>query len=556
MTMQTATMTAPVVTTPTKTVRKIPAKTEGAAQATVRRPLRVAAYCRVATKKDEQHLSYEAQKGFYTDKIMKNPDWVYVEVYADRGLTGTQATKRPDFMRMIRDCKKNKIDLILTKGIQRFARNTLDSLEYVRLLKSMGIGVLFEIQGINTLKMSNEMMLTMYAGMAQNESENISANVRWGWQRSFARGKVNISYKSFLGYRKGADSQPEIVPEEAAIVRRIYNEFLMGRTPQQIADSLTELGIPTPMGKPVWMASTATAILRNEKYIGDALLGKTYVEDCLTHKAAVNNGEQPQYYVENNHPAIIDKPTWHRAQEELARRGGKRRVRETGVKTEQGKYSSKYALTELLFCGECGTPYRRCTWSKNGRKKTVWRCVSRLDHGTKYCKASPTVEENVLQDAILEAVARFAQSSPAALELLKQHIGMGLSGRDADGDDPYAVQARVSELEAEIDALYVRQRNDPQGGQGGYDGEFERLYGEKNALVEKLAQIRAAANRASAEQSRLDEIFTVTDGLRNRPLAWDEALIRQMVECVRVASKEKLRIRFRLGVELDADLNG
>jgi DNA invertase Pin-like site-specific DNA recombinase len=549
--MQTATTTAPVAMPPTKTVRKIPAKAEIAAQTTVKRPLRVAAYCRVSTKKDEQHLSYEAQKAFYTDKIMKNPDWVYVDVYADRGLTGTMATKRPDFMRMIRDCKKGKIDLILTKGIQRFARNTLDSLEYVRLLKGMDIGVLFEIQGINTLKMSNEMMLTMYAGMAQNESENISANVRWGWQRSFAKGKVNISYKSFLGYRKGADGQPEIVPEEAAIVRRIYNEFLMGLTPQQIADSLTGLGVPTPMGKPVWMASTATAILRNEKYTGDALLGKTYIEDCLTHRSKANNGEQPQYYVENNHPAIIGKPTWLRAQEELARRGGKRRVRDKGVKTEQGKYSSKYAMTELLFCGECGTPYRRCTWSKNGKKKAVWRCVNRLDHGTQYCKASPTIEESVLQEAILQAMTRFAKSSPAALELLKQHIGMGLSGRDADEDDPYAVQARVSELEAEIDALYVRQRQDATGD---YDGEFARLYGEKRALGEKLAQIKATAKHASAEQSRLDEIFTVTDGLRNRPLMWDESFIRQMVECVRVVSRDRIRIRFRLGVELDADL--
>jgi hypothetical protein len=326
----------------------------------------------------------------------------------------------------------------------------------------------------------------------------------------------------------------------------------MGLTPQQIADNLTGLGILTPMKKPVWIASTVTAILRNEKYVGDALLGKTYIEDCLTHRSRANNGEQPQYYVENNHPAIIERPTWHRVQEELARRGGKRRVREKGVKTEQGKYSGTYALTELLFCGECGTPYRRCTWSKNGKKKVVWRCVSRLDHGKQYCKGSPTLEEDVLQEAILEAVARFAQTSPAALELLKTHIGMGLSGRDAGEGDPYAVQARINELEAEIDALYLRQRQDATGD---CDGEFERLYGEKNALDEKLAQIKATANHAGAEQSRLDEIFIVTDGLRNRPLLWDETLIRQMVECVRVVSRDRLRIRFRLGVEADAELN-
>ncbi|MDR1465384.1 MAG: recombinase family protein [Oscillospiraceae bacterium] len=555
--MQTMTIMPPLAMPPQtvlspKTVRKIPAKPEFASDATVKRPKRVAAYCRVSTKKDEQHLSYEAQKDVYTEKIMRNPEWQYVDIYADRGITGTQATKRPDFMRLIRDCKKGKIDLIITKSVTRFARNTLDSLEHVRLLKSMGIGVLFEIQNINTLTMANEMILTMYAGMAQNESENISANVRWGWQRSFAKGKVNISYKSFLGYRKGADGQPEIVPEEAAIVRRIYNEFLMGFTRKQIADSLTELGIPTPMGKGTWLPSTVHSILRNEKYTGDALLGKTYIPDCLTHKAVANNGEMPQYYVENNHPAIIERGVWNRAQEELARRGGKRKVKEKGTTSEQGKYSSKYALTELLICGECGTPYRRVTWSKNGKKKAVWRCISRLDYGKQYCKESPTVEESVLQDAILEALARFVRQNSAALDVLKQHIGMALSG-EADGDDPYAIQARIGEIGVALNDLYELIAQ--PGNEDGCESQFEALYGEKAALKEKLAAIKATANHASAEQSRLDEIFTVADGLRNRPLEWEEPLIRQMVECVKVVSKNWIRIRFRPGIELDAGLD-
>jgi DNA invertase Pin-like site-specific DNA recombinase len=503
----------------------------------------------VSTKKDEQHLSYEAQKDVYTEKIMQNPDWQYVDIYADKGITGTQATKRPDFMQLIKDCKKGKIDLILTKSDTRFARNTHDSLEHVRLLKSMGIGILFEIQNINTLTMANEMILTMYAGMAQNESENISANVQWGWQRSFAKGKVNISYKSFLGYRKGADGQPVIVPEEAEVVKRIYTEFLIGKTRQQIADGLTADGIPTPMSKGTWLASTVHSILRNEKYTGDALLGKTYIPDCLTHKAVVNNGERPQYYVENNHPAIIERGIWNRVQEELARRGGKRKVKEKGTKTEQGKYSSKYALTELLICGECGTPYRRVTWSKNGKKKAVWRCISRLDYGKKYCKESPTIEETVLQDAILETFARFARQNAAALDILKQHIGMALSG-ETYGDDPYAVQARLGEVDAALKDLYAIISE-----QDGCESQFEALYGEKAALNEKLERIKAAKGHDSAEQSRLDEIFTAIDGLRGRPLMWEEPLIRQMVECVKVVSKSRIRIRFHPGVELDAELD-
>lgn len=551
--MQTATIpaTLPQATPPVKTVRIIPVKPEFTEQAAIKRILRVAAYCRVSTKKDEQHMSYEAQKDFYTNKIMKNPEWQYVDTYGDRGITGTIAKKREDFMRMIRDCKKGKIDLIITKSIYRFSRNTLDTINFVRTLKAMGIGIIFETQGLDTRKVSNEFMMTVYAGMAQAEIENLSANVKWGKQRSFAKGNVHISYKSFLGYRKGADGQPEIVPEEAVIVRKIYDSFLAGQTYQQIADDLTVSGVPTPMKKNVWMASTVQSILQNEKYSGDAILQKTYITDCLTHESKVNNGELPQYYVENNHPPIIDRGTWNQVQEEMTRRGGKRKVKEVGTTTEQGKYSSKFALTELLVCGECGTPYRRCTWSKNGKKKIVWRCISRLDFGKRYCKESPTLEESVLQEAILEAVIKISQTSVNALEILKQHIGIGLSGIDPDGDDPYTIQARICEIEAALDDLYTQQGKDTTGD---YESQFEALFGEKGALKKKLAEIKTAANHASAEQSRLDVLFTIVDGVRNHPLEWDEKTVRQMVECVKVISKEKLTIRFRWGDELDVPM--
>lgn len=198
-------------------------------------------------------------------------------------------------------------------------------------------------------------------------------------------------------YRKGADGKPEIVPEQAVTVRQIYERFLSGRSLQQVADELTGSGIPTPMGKTVWQPGVIQSILSNEKYKGDALLGKTYTEDCISKKVRVNAGERPQYYVENNHPANHRCATFARVQEELARRASKRKVKQVGTKTEQGKYSSKYALTELLVCGECGTPYRRCTWTVGGKKKIVWRCISRLDFGKKYCHHSPTMEEAPLQ---------------------------------------------------------------------------------------------------------------------------------------------------------------
>lgn len=452
-------------------------------------------------------------------------------------------------MRMIRDCKKGRIDLIITKSVQRFARNTLDSIEYSRMLKSLDIGIIFETQGLDTRKMSNEFMLTIFASMAQNESENISANVKWGRRKAFKNGSVHFAYKSFLGYSKGADGKPEIVPEEAEIIQRIYADFLSGTSLRDIAAGLMADDILTAKGKETWTPEVIKSVLRNEKYVGDALLQKTYIADCLTHKSKNNNGELPQYYIENNHPAIIDRRTWNQAQEELTRRGGKRKVKEVGTTTEQGKYSSKFALTELLICGECGTPYRRCTWSKNGKKKIVWRCISRLDYGKKYCKESPTLEENILQDAILGQIVELARTNTAALELLKQHIGMGLSGKSAGEDDPYAIQARIGEISTALSELYELQAKNPRDN---YDSRYEALYTERNTLKEKLARIKATADHTSAEQSRLDKIFTVVDGLKNRPLDWDDQIVRQMVECVKVVSEDKIAIRFRLGVETEA----
>jgi hypothetical protein len=374
-------------------------------------------------------------------------------------------------------------------------------------------------------------MLTIYASLAQAESENLSANIGWGFRKSFKSGHVSLRYKSLLGYRAGADGQPEIDPEQAATVRRIYSEFLAGYSLQVIADGLTADGVPTAKGGTEWKREVVQSILRSEKYIGDAILQKTFVEDCLTHKTKVNNGELPQYYVENNHPAIIDRPTWQRVQEELARRGGKRKVKEKGTKTQQGKYSGKYALTELLVCGVCGKPYRRCTWSKNGQKKFVWRCISRLDFGKKYCADSPSIEESVLQAAILEALTEQAKIDPGILDAVKQDLGVA--------------------LDAEIDTLYERQKADLQGA---YDGEFERLYARRNALKDRLVQHKASAAHAGAEQARLTDLFTVVDGIRNRTLDWSEPVIRQTVERVQILGKDRLNIRFRFGGEVEVPL--
>lgn len=236
-------------------------------------------------------------------------------------------------------------------------------------------------------------------------------------------GNVSFAYKSFLGYRQSADGKPEIDPAQAITVRRIYAEFLSGKSLQQIADGLTADTIPTPMGKAVWQPGVIQFILSNVKYKGDALLGKTYIEDCISKKVRINGGERAQYYVENNHPAIIDADTFAQVQEELAWRTSKRKVKQIGTTTEQGKYCGKYTLTELLVCGECGTPYRRCTWTASGQKRIVWRCISRLDYGKKYCHHSPTMEEASLQDAVMNTILKTAKSNPDILQTLKMHKG-------------------------------------------------------------------------------------------------------------------------------------
>jgi len=390
------------------------------------------------------------------------------------------------------------------------------------MLKGMGIGIIFEKEGFDTRKATDEFLLTIFSGLAQAESESISANIKRGKEWSAAQGKVTFAYENFLGYRKGPDGRPEIVPEEAAVVEEIYNRFLSGESFQQIALALQSQGIKTVKGCDKWSYTSIRSILRSEKYKGDALLQKTYIEDCISKRVRKNNGELPQYYIENSHSAIIDRKTWDRAQEELARRAGKRKVKEVGTKTEQGKYSSKYALTELLVCGDCGTPYRRCTWSRNGSKRIVWRCINRLDYGTKYCKKSPSLEEGIIQNAILRAITDLATMEPLAMENLRLHIELGMQS-DAP-DESAALRLRLNELNGALLEL-VAVNADTTG------TEEEVL-----SLQARLAEITGAQRKQEQAAELLQDIFAMAEQYKNRLIEWDEKMVRQMVECVKVVS--------------------
>ena len=535
----------------TKTVRYIPPTVvDKKSVVGAYHQLRVAAYCRVSTQIEEQLNSYEVQKNYYTDKINSEPKWTLAGIYADKGISGTNALKRDEFQKMIRACKRGKIDMIITKSISRFARNTVDCLNYIRKLKEYNVDVFFEEQGIHSKDTGSEFYITIYGSIAQSESENISANVRWGKDQRAKEGKVIFNYHNFLGYRKGKNGKPEIVENEAEIIREIYNMYLSGNSLDGIAKTLTANGIKSPSNKDKWVVSTVKSILTNEKYKGDALINKTYTVDCISKKTKVNNGERPKYYVENNHPAIISAEVFNRTQEEFARRSSKRKVKQKGTKTELGKYSSKYALSELLICGECGTPYRRCTWSKNGNKKIVWRCINRLDYGKKYCKNSPSIEETVIQNAIINAIMKNISANEEVLNNLKIHIGMGLNA-DVMEDKSIDLQIQIARLDQRYEEILNKLTLDLQDD---FEDQLSEIILEKHKLQQELERYENYKQKRENSKSRLEEIFEIIEALKNHPISYDDTIIREILECVAVESKEKIKVVFIDGFEVESEI--
>lgn len=529
-------------------VRIIPANPQTAENRNPYQQLRVAAYCRVSTEQEEQQNSYQVQISYYTDLINRKKEWTLVKIFADEGISGTQAKKRPEFLKMIRMCRQQKIDLIITKSISRFARNTVDCLEYVRQLKDLGIGVIFEKENLNTLTMTSEFMIALYGSFAQAESESISKNVSWGKQKAYAEGKVSFQYAKLLGYKKGANGKPEIVPEEAETVRMIYDLFLDGLSFTRIKKALENQNLLTATGKKIWSESNIKSILKNEKYVGDALLQKTFTVDCISKKVQKNNGECPMYLVTNHHDPIIDRDTFNRVQQELARRTSKRKISDKTI-TEQGKYSSKYALSELLICGHCGTPYRRCTWTSCGRKQIVWRCISRLEHGKKYCTDSPTIHEEPLQMAILSAVNEYLDCREEIAKILKANIGSVL---ECQG------QQKIINLENRLKEL-DKARNDiisliTSGGcdEDKMDSEFAKIYAEEQSVNEQLAELKKKAEISADTQDKIDRAMEMIEHEKFEIEVFDNVIIRKLIDCIKVLSKTEILIIFKGGIEVKA----
>ena len=513
---------------------------------------RVAAYCRVSTDSEEQLTSYQNQMRVYTEMIAANKKWEFAGLYADEGISGTRADKRPEFQRMIHDCQNGKIDYIITKSVSRFARNTVECLEYVRSLKAQGIGIFFEEQNIDTLKNESELYLVIYAGFAQSESESISKHITWTYRKKFEEGKVSFQYKNFLGYRKGADSQPEIVPEEAAIVERIYEMFLAGQPVKVIAQTLQAEKIEIPGKNLSFSKNMIMNILRNEKYCGDCILQKTVTVDCISKTRKANQGEAPMYIVENNHPAIISREVFNRVQEELIRRQALRAKSDKTSITATGKYS-KYALTEVLQCAECGSRYRRVTWTAHGRKKIVWRCISRLDYGTKHCKDSITVEEEALHGAVVRALNRFhAEDESTYLTLMKATIGeaIGINGGSEEID---LLTRRIDTLNKRMLDLVnetVAAGKDVESS----EDEFKGISDQIEQLNRRIAAIQESIHKDGSRQARLEEIQNIIAKRSANETQYDDSIVRQMIECIKVHSDGKLTIIFGGGYEIEETL--
>jgi len=531
-------------------VRIIPAKVQTAENRDKYHQLRVAAYCRVSTEQEEQQNSYQVQIAYYTDLINRKKEWSLVGIFADEGISGTQTKKRTEFNRMIRMCKSKKIDLVITKSISRFARNTVDCLEYVRQLKELGIGVIFEKENLNTLTMTSEFMIALYGSFAQAESESISKNVSWGKEKAYREGKVSFQYKYLLGYKKSADGKPEIVHEEAEIVRMIYSLFLDGYSMRNIKKVLENKGVLTATGKEIWNESLISSILKNEKYVGDALMQKTYTLDCITHKVVKNHGERPMFLVTNHHDPIVDRDTYNRVQQELARRSSKRKISDKTT-TEQGKYSSKYALTELLICGHCGTPYRRTTWASRGKKQIVWRCISRLEHGKKYCPDSPTIKEEKLHRGIIQAINNYYCCRDDIARILKANIGSVLECQGQE--EILATEKRLKEIDIARNDLIMLIAS---GGcdEDTLDSEFSKLYQEEQQLSERL-EILKSQNKTSAEtQAKLNKIMDMIEHEKFELETFDNVLIRKLIECVKVLNKTEILVIFKGGYEVKTEI--
>ena len=525
----------------------IPAKPELAQEAAVKRQLRVAAYCRVSTEEEEQASSYEAQCQYYTDKIMSNKDWTMAGIFADEGISGTSTKKRTEFLRMIRQCRQKKIDLILTKSIQRFARNTRDCINYTRILRQLGIGVLFEKENINSLPPDSEFMITMYGAMAQSESESISGNIRRGRQMHAKVGTLKVPCHRLYGYKKDADGRFCIVPEQAEVVREIYERYKNGASLRNLKDWLEGNQIKTVLGTADWSVSVIKGILTNEKYCGDVLLQKTFCTDVISKKIVKNVGQMAQYYMPDHHEAIVSREQYNTVKAEMARRSALRSPSKEAV-TGRSCYTSKYALSDRLFCGECGTLYRRKTRNVKGNIYHEWRCISRLEYGKKYCHESPTLRELPLQNAILAAINSAMSNKATLVDRIKNVVSLELLPVQGQTMSLADIERRLAQLDEQFQSLLVKviDADDKEA----CNAQFAEIFAEQTSLKKQKKTILQSSMDTDRVCTRMKQAEQAIESTASTITEWNENAVRQIVERVTVLSTDEILVRITGGAEI------
>ena len=494
---------------------------------------RVAGYARVSTDHEDQVTSYEAQVDYYTSYIKSRNDWEFAGIYTDEGISATNTRHRDGFNTMVKDALDNKIDLIITKSVSRFARNTVDSLTTVRKLKDKGIEVYFEKENIWTLDAKGELLITIMSSLAQEESRSISENTTWGQRKRFADGKVSVPFKQFLGYDKGQDGNLVVNREQAKTVKLIYRLYLSGYTFHSIAGDLTGQGIKTPAGCDVWSPSTVRSILTNEKYKGDALLQKRYTVDFLTKKTKANQGEIPQYYVENDHEAIISPQVFDWTQEEIQKRG-------RGCKRHSGVsiFSSK------IKCGDCGSWYGAKVWHSNDKyRRTIYRCNDKFKH---HCKTSHLSEEDIKaifvkavnqlvgnKNAIISNIQLIREElcDTANLESEQDRLNQDLIALTDMTENCIAENARVSQNQTE------------------YQKRYNNLVNRYDKTKE---QYEAVTAKIQGRRLRNEQLGVFIDNLKNQHLIgkFDERLWCSLVDYITVNGKDDIRVTFKDGTEI------
>lgn len=505
---------------------------------TSRKKRRVAGYARVSTDMEDQQTSYAAQCDYYTNYIQSREDWEFVKLYSDEGISATSTRHREGFNQMVEDALAGRIDLIITKSVSRFARNTVDSLSTIRRLKENGCECYFEKENIWTFDSKGELLITIMSSLAQEESRSISENCTWGMRKRFSDGKVTVPFGRFLGYDRGEDGNLVVNEEQAGTVRKIYGLFLQGHSPYKIAKILTEEGIPTPGGKKVWGKAVVESILTNEKYKGDALLQKVYTVDFLSKKKKVNEGEVPQYYVEGNHEAIIEPSVFDRVQVLMkARRPGKNR--NSCVSVFSGK----------IKCGDCGSWYGSKVWHSNDKyRKVIWQCNHKFEGGEK-C-TTPHLNEEDIKKLFVKALNIFCgerDEITATFEEMKE-TAFRTDGLEEERKRLQEEMNVVAELIQQCIAENARIVQN--------QADYEKRY---NALAERFdmakARLDETEGRIVAKQAHREMMQNLIDTLEGMPDAvdsFDEGAWYALVDYVTVYGKDDVRFTFKNGMEIKA----